>query len=427
MNVREPRLAPFRALRYAESRVGSLGAVLAPPYDVIGPEEARELRARHEKNAVRVTLPEGETPERYAEAARTLEGWIDEGTLVRDAEPMIYIHRHRFIQDGAERARTGIWALIRLVPFEAGIVLPHERTMKGPKADRLALMTACRAQLSPIFFICSDPHGRFAELVSELSADQPWQNAEFPTGTEHEIWRVADPEILAELSGALADQVFLIADGHHRYETALAYRDRLIEAGAPKSGAGGHNYLLAYVVSERDDGLSLEPTHRVMVGNGADWEAAVEAADDRFRVRRVSEAELGDVGRLLEGHAESASFVLVVRGLEGAWLLEPARGGETDIPSVALHEYFLDRVSGWSAEEPEAGLRFERQAEQAVREVRSGRAAAAALLAPSRVAQIREAARAGRRLPPKTTYFQPKVPTGIAFHRVDPGEAIGLP
>ena len=418
----EKRVAAFRALRYDTSAVGSLSDVLAPPYDVITTEAAEELRKRSEGNIVRVTLPEGGGDEKYARAANVLEGWIREGTMVREADPSMYVHRHHFDLDGAERARTGIWLLLRLVPFEAGIVLPHERTMKGPKADRLALMQACHAHLSPIFFICSDPEGTISRKLAELSAGEPRERAEFPAGERQEIWRLSDSDDLHELSVALSEQIFLIADGHHRYETALAYREKLIEAGAPETGDGGHQYVLAYAVPEGDEGLSLEPTHRVIAKNGqVDWRSVISGSEGQFKVRRLSEADVLEPEPLLRSQMGKASFLFVVGGEEGGWLLEPS-GADTDIPAVALHEIFLQSVPGWAEVPLEGRVGFRRDASKAVDEVRSGAVQAAALLAPSAVAQIREAARSGQRLPPKTTYFQPKVPTGIAIHRVDPRE-----
>ena len=423
-------LAPLRAVRYDVQRVGALGDVWAPPYDVISPEAAAELRSKHANNIVRLTQPEGSGGSgsgRYADAARTLDSWIADGILVRDDVPSLYVHRHHFELNGEPRARVGVWGLLRLVPFEAGIVLAHERTMKGPKADRLALMKACRAHLSPIFFICSDPDGSISRILGGEMAGAATERAEFPAGQAHEVWRVSEPAALDRIARSMSEQVYLIADGHHRYETALAYREALLSEGAPAAGQGGHHYILAYVVPEGDQGLSLEPTHRVMSGDGqTDWRGAIAAMEDDFRVQKLGEGAVGDATALLKDQTGRASFVFVVRGEEGGWLLEP-KESVTDIPAVALHEMFLAKLPGWSDAQSEGGGRvsYKRDPAEALEDVRSGAAQAAALLAPSTVGQIREAARAGQRLPTKTTYFRPKVPTGIAIHRIDPGEEIG--
>lgn len=419
------RIAPFRALRFRAEKVGELGTVWAPPYDVITPEIAVELRASSPHNIVRITNPEGEEPERYAEAARTLESWVEGGNLGREAEPTLYVHRHGFRIGAESHVRTGFWALLKLAPFDAGVVLPHERTMSGPKADRLALMRACRAQLSPIFFICSDPDARVRKLLEELVAKEPSERAEFPAGESHQVWQVDERRAVERVTALLDGQIFLIADGHHRYETALAYRDELVAAGSPATGRQAHEYVLAYVVPEGDPGLLLLPTHRVVAGDQLNWVGAVLKASGRFEVVRLGEAELDSIERILEDETGRPAFVLVARGEEGGWLLRLRKADPlTSIPSVAFHEVFMSEALGLSREEQMGRMGFVKDSAEVVRTVRSGRAQAGALLAAPRVAQVREAAMAGERLPPKTTYFWPKVPTGVAIHVIDPGERV---
>jgi len=422
--------APFRALRYTADDVGD---VLAPPYDVITPEAAAELRSRSLQNIVRITNPEGEGDERYGAAARTLQAWIAAGSLVRDQEAAFYVHRHEFgVNGGAldsdtghRLARTGVWGLLKLEPFGGGVVLPHEQTMSGPKADRLALMDACRAQLSPIFFICSDPDGRISELLEVVSAGAPDVRAEFPSRSSQEVWRMDRGEAVDELAALMSEQVFLIADGHHRYETALAYRDRLNGGGAPQTGRQAHEFLMAYVVPEGDPGLLLLPTHRVVSGDSVKWVDAISQAADRFDVKRLSEAELDSVEGMLNEEVGRPTFVLVARDHEGGWLL---RSRDTDVtgsvPSVAFHDVFMSGVVGMGREEQIGRMSFVKDVGSALQSVRGGAAQGAALLAAPRVAQVREAAAGGERLPPKTTYFWPKVPTGLAVHLIDVTENV---
>lgn len=425
--------APFRALRYAAENVGDVGAVWAPPYDVITPEAAAELRSRHPHNIVRVTNPEGEGDERYDEAARTLEAWIADGSLARDEEAAFYVHRHSFglgedplAQIGGDlHVRTGVWGLLKLEPFDGGVVLPHERTMSGPKADRLALMDACSAQLSPIFFICSDPDGRISELLSNVSSKKPGVQVEFPSNQSQEVWRIDRREVVDELVALMSEQVYLIADGHHRYETALDYRDRVNERGAPQTGRQAHEFVMAYVVPESDPGLLLLPTHRVVSGDPVNWIGAALQASGRFDVKRLSEAELDSVERILEDETGQPTFVLVARDQEGGWLMRLRNADATSsVPSVAFHEVFMSDAVGMGREEQIERMSFVKDVEKAVESVRNGPAQATALLAAPRVAQVREAAAAGERLPPKTTYFWPKVPTGVAIHVIDPAETV---
>lgn len=420
-------VVPFRALRFDAGRVGDLGSVWAPPYDVIKGDAAARLRDRHPNNIVRLTNPEGYGADRYESAARTLEDWIRDGVMVRDERPALYVHRHRFATEDEIHVRSGIWALLRLEPIDGGVVLAHEHTMSGPKADRLALMRACRAQLSPVFFICSDPGDRIAGFLSECAVGEAFEAAEFPRGEHHEIWRVSDGSRAERLAALMKDQMLLIADGHHRYETALAYRDERVAAGAPSSGGHDHEYLLAYVVPERDPGLLLLPTHRIVTGDPIDWSEAIGRTEDRFEVRRMSASEVACADVLLEDERGRPSFVLVAGGDPGGWLvrLRPgtlaARGMSESlagIAAVAFHEVFLPEGLGLERERQGERVSYSRSPGEAMRRVRSGAAQAAALLAPPRVSQVRGAAQAGERTPAKTTYFWPKVPTGVAVHAI---------
>lgn len=419
-------LGTLRALRYQVDRIGDLGAVLAPPYDVIAPTDAARLRARHENNIVRLTVPRGEGDERYERASSTLNSWIGSGVLARDERPAIYAHRHTFTDGEAEHRRLGLWALLRLSPFEARVVLPHERTMGAPKADRLALMRACRAQLSPIFLICSDPDGGLAAAIADLATGEPDESGEFPAGDAHGVWRVDDPEALDRLGRLFGERAFLIADGHHRYETALMYRDALIAAGAPETGRGAHEFVLAYIVAESDPGLLLLATHRVITGEEMDWAAAILSSSGRFEIDKLEDSQLAAAIGALETGEDSGAFILVTKRDPGAWRLRQAAGEERMIASVAFHEVLLEQGLGLSADEQVGRTAYLRDPREAIERVRSGAAEAAALLAAPSVAQVREAALLGRRLPPKTTYFWPKVPTGIAIHPIDPEDEVRL-
>ena len=431
-------LAPFRALHYDAARIGDPGAVWALPYDVISTEEAEALRRRHPCNIVRITLPEPGEPDRYTVAAQVLDSWIRDGTLVREPEPSLYVHRHTYdAGDGVERRRTGLWGVLRLVALDSGVVIPHERTFSGPKADRLALMRATGAQLSAVFLTAADPDGRLLGLLEAQGAGAIDARAEFPAGERHELRRVRDASAIAGFAAALRDDSLLIADGHHRYETALAYRDEVrISAGTSR---GGHEFVMVCIASEQDPGLRVEPTHRVIAGTAqVDWMAAVSRAGVRFDVQEVPESRLTRPGEILDTIAGRPAFVLVVAGREGGWRLElrPAPGGASGRPgaarslgAVALHDAFLTEAVGLDRGRQESGgfLTYTREPAEAVRRVRRGSAGAAALVSAPRTSQIREATRGGERLPPKTTFFWPKVPTGPAIHRIDPDEPIAVP
>ncbi|UCF20518.1 MAG: DUF1015 domain-containing protein [Gemmatimonadota bacterium] len=420
------KVAPFRALRFQASRVGDLGSVWAPPYDVIDSQSARELRAGSPYNIVRITNPEGEGAERYLGAARLLRSWIAEGALARDPSPAFYVHRHNFNVKGDAHSRLGLWTLLRLAGFDERVVLPHEQTMKGPKEDRLALMRACRAHLSPIFFICSDADGQISTLLRSLTAKEPVERTGFPPGEQHEIWQVVEPGDQEELAALLSGQTFLIADGHHRYETALAYRDELSAAWTSREKST-IDYVLAYVVAENDPGLLLLPTHRTIAGEPLNWAAAALKASARFDIVRLDEESLDRARRELESEAGRPAFVLMAREQGGGWLmrLRGAGAGAVDtVSSVAFHVAFLSDCAGLSSADQLERISYVKDPEAALQAVRSGAAQAAALLAPPEVGQVRAAVISGERLPPKTTYFWPKVPTGIAMHAIELPESV---
>lgn len=449
----------FRALVYEPDRVGGVGAVgdlsrvLAPPYDVIDEAQRVELERRHPYNVVRLELPRGGSAwGPYDAAARLLREWEAQGVLRRDPQEAMWIHTHEFplpngepgdgSQGGAGgagdaggaasevprvRLRTGLWAAVRLVEFERRVVLPHEHTLPAPKADRLALLRACRVQCSPVFFVAEDPSGELAALLTGAAAGPPSFAAEFPAGERHRVWR-AGRELANRLTELLSETTLLIADGHHRYETALAFRDETRASSRPLPGA---EFVLGHIVSERDPGLVLFPTHRVLAGV-ADLDSAriLERAARWFAISELASSDSRAVLAALEaaGRAGRAALALLMPGTGSVILLEARRQAEErvaaplrGIPVVALHQVFLPEVLGLGEAEQrrEGFIGYTRDAEEALRAVREGSAQLACLVLPPRFAQLRAAARAGFRFPPKTTYFAPKVPTGIALRPLD--------
>jgi uncharacterized protein (DUF1015 family) len=266
---------PLRALRYDLDAVGSLQDVVAPPYDVIDTAMRAELLARSPYNAVAIDLPKpyGETgpqPEGdgdpYAAAAKSIEAWKQAGALVQEQEDTIWAMEQEYVgPDGAAHVRHGILARVRVEDFTTGQVLPHERTLPGPKQDRLELMRATRCNLSPIFSLATRDPWPIAQREIERPYNEPWGEATDAAGTVTRLWRVEEPGVHMDIAELLADAQLLIADGHHRYETAIAYRDEV-------GGEGAHNYTLMAITGLDDPGLSIYPTHRLLSGLAADPE-----------------------------------------------------------------------------------------------------------------------------------------------------------
>ena len=352
---------PFRALRFDERRAGPLSALVAPPFDVLGPEERAAHLAKSPYNVVHLTLPESE-----GDAARAFAEWQQDGVLVADREPCFWALVQDYVgPDGVARTRTGLVASLRVEPYETRTVLPHERTHSGPKEGRLRLLRAVRAQLEPIFLLYD---GERPFEVPARDADVAVEGAR--------LWRL-DGE---ELGGAFVDTQLLIADGHHRYETAVAYH---AEVGTEESAS-----MMVVLVSTSDPGLTIFPTHR-LASELDGQELPPAAGDPRSQLARI------------EHESRSRATAVVYRD-GGAGVLH-GREGELD---VELVERYAPRVS------------YTAYADEAIAAVDAGRAAAAFLLRPLLIDQVFAVARRGDVMPQKSTYFYPKLLSGLLFHPV---------
>ena len=408
----------LRALRYEPARTGGLEPVLAPPYDVIGPEERAALLARSPHNVVAIDLPEGDDP--YAEAARILAAWQDEGVVVRDDEPAVWVLEQDYTgPDGRRASRRGFLARVRVEPYGAGRVRPHERTHPGPKEDRLRLTRATRANLSPIFALYDDPGQAAWAALAPHAQGEPWARARDDEGTTQRIWRVTDPGALAAVSEALAPSELLIADGHHRYETARVYAEEV-------GGEGPHRYVLACLVALQDEGLTVFPTHRLATAIGPGHREALHAALERDWSAEDVEAgslatAVGD-GIAIGYYDGRRAQRLTLRDVATADAAMPGRAEPyRRLDTAVLEALILTGPLGLTEDDIShlQGLAYARTAEEACGRVDAGEAVAAFLMAPTPVAHLRDVAAAGEVMPPKSTYFFPKVPTGIVFNPLD--------
>lgn len=412
---------PLRGLRYSLDVVGGLGEVSSPPFDVISPGMRRELVSRSAFNVVEVDLPEaprGGDP--YAHAAETLQAWTLQGVLVADREPAIWAMAQEFTgPDGGRRVRRGFLCRVRLAPYGPGAVRPHERTHAGPKEDRLRLTRATRHNLSPIFAL----HGGDAwRHIEPALPGEPWAEVTDDDGTTHRVWRVADAAVHEALAAELADRELLIADGHHRYETSLAYER---EVGAGPGEEGPHSCVLMCLVSLEDPGLAVFPIHRLLYGLGAERrEALADALPSLFDAEEVPAEALdpaGEAGGGVFGYVDAAGRRLRLRPRDTAALGE-ALAGKPDalrnLDAVILEELVLKGALGMSPEDIAAkrGIFYHSDLADALAAVESGERDCAFLLRPTPVEQVREVAAAGETMPPKSTYFFPKLLTGIVFN-----------
>jgi uncharacterized protein (DUF1015 family) len=373
-----------------------------------------------------VDLPIGDDP--YAAAAATFQRWRDEGAIVADEGPALWILQQDYTgPDGRSMTRRGFLSAVRVTDYGAGRIRPHERTHPGPKEDRLRLTRATRANLSPIFSLYSDPQQRAWEVLEPFTADAPWADAIDDEGTRNQLWRVGDPEAIASVQEALADAELLIADGHHRYETARAYADEI-------GGEGPHRYVLMCLVALQDPGLTVYPTHRLVKDTTPEQQEALAQVLRRdFTIEMVDDLDpSADDGTGVGEHGAGSPLTL---GYLDAHFGQPLRlilddqttadavlDGHSDayrhLDAAVVEALLLKGPLELTDDDISHLHRFgyARTAEQARSLVQSGAFDLAFVLRPTPVDQVRAVAEAGESMPPKSTYFFPKLPTGLLFN-----------
>lgn len=396
---------PFRALQYAPP-AGPLGSLLAPPYDVISPEERRQLLARSPYNAVRLILPEVG----YEEVATLIASWEGDGVLERSERPILVAWTQTFtLGDGLERERRTLLGAVTIEPYEARVVRPHERTHAGPKEDRLRLTRAVRTNLSPVFGLYPDAEGA-AWAAAGVSGDPDAEMTD-GDGVVHRFWRIDDPAVHEAVATALGDRWILIADGHHRYETALAYRDERRAAGDTDPGAP-HNRVLMGLTALDDPGLVVLPTHRVL----RRW---VEGADAAFDGRPV--ASLDELVAALDAAPAGVPVLGLVlpdrmRVLSGGAAPDATPGQRLDVATLE-REVLIPHLGADQAKLAHDGeLTYVKDAAEAAGLVASGEAAAVFIMRGIPKSEIAAVSDAAETMPQKSTYFYPKLLTGVAFH-----------
>ena len=413
---------PLRALRYDLRTVGSLDSVAAPPYDVIDDALRAELAARSPFSVVEIDLPRapsGEDP--YLHAQTTFEAWRQAGVLVREREPALWPATQQFEgPDGETRVRHGFFCRVRVEDYGPGRIRPHERTQPGPKEDRLRLTRATRANLSPIFSLFPDDGDEVWKTLEPATAAEPFGSATDTDGTVTTLWRCADADVISTVHDALADRELLIADGHHRYETARVYADEV-------GGEGEHSYTLMFLCSMSDPGLAVLPTHR-LIKQAGDLEALRSAIERSFATRPVDRGELepppGDsaieFGYIDAGDPQPLRLTLSDPAIaEQALADKPAPYRRLD--TAVLEAVVLRDALGLSEDDiaRQNGIAYAKTVEEAIQAVEHGSADAAFLMRATPIDQVREVAQAGVPMPPKSTFFFPKVPTGLVFNLLE--------
>lgn len=437
-----PDIIPFRMVHYSDKHSGELSKLISPPYDIISPAEQEAFYQVNELNVVRLVLgkqyaDDSESNNRYTRAASTLKNWLDKGVLARDVSPGLAIYRMEFEQPGGGRhAIDGIVALVKVDDYGQGKVLPHEKTYKGPKMDQLNLLRACRAQFTPLHGLFHDDDEQVVTEYSRYMQGPPQRETVDADGTVHKVWAIYDEESISKIRKALQPASIFIADGHHRYETALAYKREMIAAGNDDPNAS-HEHVMMYLTAMSHPGLTILPAHRMIKGlAGFDPRKMEEALSPYFHIEELSfsESNRDEVSRKLIERIRSyagvgGKFGMAVAGEKCFKLLRLKDFNavnsimDEDIPSsvrgldvTILREVIMKHGFGMEKENSEGRIEYTPLISEALNRVLNGDIQVSFILNPTRVDQMRAAAELGHKLPHKSTYFFPKLCSGLVMN-----------
>lgn len=414
----------FGALRFTK-KAGEKSEVCCPPYDIISPEQKKAYLNTNENNIIRLELPE-QSEAGYNLAGQTLKKWVDSGILKQDETDCLYVYEEKFSVSGKDYSFKGIVARVKLHPFSDGVVLPHEETLSKAKTDRLNLMTATGCNFSQIYSLYSDKERASAALIAELSEGAPDDTFTDTDGVTHSLWVAEKSEKTQALCRFFDDKKLYIADGHHRYETALNYQKQLREQGITNSDA---DYIMMFLIDMENDGLVVFPTHRIVRDLGEiDEEKLLEKCEENFEVDLCREGEIeekldtaykaGKKAFGFVGKTKTAILTLKDLGFMDKYLPD-ASAALKGLDVSVLHTLILGNVLGIDKENmaKQINLTYTRDFAEAI-EAAKGKANCAFILNPTRVEEIAAVSAAGEKMPQKSTYFYPKLITGLVMNKM---------
>lgn len=426
-----PKIRAFQGIRYNPEKV-DLSKAICPPYDVISPQQMEELYTSEPHNAIRLEYgrqspKDSKTDNRYTRAKADLDSWLKKGILIREKKPAIYYHEHTFLIGDKSHMRAGFIAPMRIDEEGTRTILPHEITHKGPKLDRLRLLNETRVNLSCVFGIYSDPT-KLVESQIRPSLGEP--DMDVVTGNEgHKVWVITEKKMVEQISAMMIDKKILIADGHHRYETARGFRDRMRATTGIKDGNQGFDYVMTYF-SNMDAGLQILPTHRVIPDS-----MGVGLVDLEYRIKEIFNMVPYDNRKtfLQALHDGGQGHIgLYVSGIQRYYLLELLEGADLDrylspdtepqlkkLDVNILHKCIIEPILGIDPSMAAQRIHYVSDDQEALTIVEQEKADIAFLLNPTTPRMVMDIAAAGSRMPQKSTYFYPKIPTGLAFHGLE--------
>ncbi len=428
-----PQLLPFRGLRYTAA-AGPISELLAPPYDVISPSQQQVLESRNPRNAVRLELAEG-GEERYGKVAALLAEWQADGAIARDDVPMLYVYEQQFEEGGRQFTRRALLAEVEAQPWEEGAVKPHEFTMSGPKEDRLKLLQATKTQFSPVFMIARDRAGQLSQFLDlMINSKPPDIEGTSIDGEQHRLWVIEAGRYEMRFLAPLLSESFYIADGHHRYETAVTYRNGVSETEKLQRDHPAR-FAMTAIVAASDPGLVIRPIHRMIARRApADWQDRLEAAFTVTRIKLVGDESERD--HELESELASNPANILALGLEGgsvhllqlkdpsayAGSIRPGRSAEwAAIAPNVLRYGVLEPLWGITDDDLRAGVvEYSHDAGEVLEFVDNHAEGAAFMLNPVGIESVMSLADQGERMPQKSTFFHPKLGTGMVFHPLEP-------
>lgn len=439
------KIAPFRGIAYNEVVAGDIGTLVCPPYDIISPSEQQGLYRRSAYNAVRLEFGlsspgDTDSDNRYTRAAGFFDEWLKKDVLRRGEAPAFYIYEMEYKTGAASKKLCGIICLVRLEDYESGVIKPHETTLSGPKTDRLNLLRACRAGFSQIFSLFSDPEGKIAPHLAGTGR-KPEMEVKNSDGVVHRVWTLSDAAAVDSIVKEMAGKQLFIADGHHRYDTAINYRNERRKTGGAFTGDESYNYAAMFLARLEDPGLTILPAHRALFNlDSFDARRFEQDLNMYFNIERIDfgkRSEQADRRTILDTMASRADhahvFGMRVKGEHSYYLLTLRSEDELKdvIPDRSpayrrldvsiLHHLIIDRLLGIKIGTHKLGLNLEyiKDADEAARRVEEGAADLVFFMNPTKVSEVKEVAAAGERMPQKATYFYPKLLTGLVMHKMD--------
>jgi len=443
-------IAPFRGLRYNQEKIPDLAQVVIPPYDVISPEEQKAFHENNSYNFIRLELglqapgdSKGDNP--HTRAAAFIRQWMEEKILVRNGDPAIYYSELDFKDDsGTLRTRKGFICVLRLEDFSSGRVLPHEKTFQAIKDERLALMLTCNSNLSPIFALYPDSNEKVLHAVaSGRRADPEIRFTDFADMT-HRVWPITERPVLEQVRNLMLDKPIFIADGHHRYETALNYRNVLRKRHGTGNPQAPYEYVMVYLTDMDDPGLTILPTHRLLRNLGSwDPDRFIEKAKNCFEVRRFEPENCGELqwkDAIRDGGLRKETTIgFCYKGARCIYVLTAKRETVSDflaskktpeplktLDVVILDQILLKEILGVTDQflANEHNISFRNDFARALKDIKSGRYDAGFFINHTRIEQVREIASAGLVMPHKSTYFYPKAISGLVVNPLYPDEEV---